>query len=308
MKLLIMKPRLIHIFLMILFASTVARTQTVDLPILDVAYRPLLSCRDQSLNQKLWNVLRADPKMRRLIRCKKMSVGLVDISDPKNPRFASVNGDHMMYAASLPKIAVLLAVQYALEDGSLVMNDNLHALMIKMISLSDNNCTTELIDMVGFEKIAAVLQDSLYNFYDQEKDGGIWVGKRYGKGGVKNPDPLKGLSHAASATQVCRFYYMLAYGRLINCERSIEMLEILKDPMLHHKFVNVLDHVCPNADVYRKSGTWRTYHSDSVLVIGDAWRSYILVALVDDVEGGRLVKEVISKVDRMLEPGFNTKA
>ena len=227
---------------------------------------------------------------------------MVDLSKPERPRFAEINGDHMMYAASLPKIAVLLTVMQSLEDGSISMTADIDELMSKMIAVSDNNCTTELIDLVGFEKIASVLQDDRYNLYDEHTGGGLWVGKRYGKGGAKKPDPIKGLSHAASATQVCRFYYMLAYGRLINCDRSTEMLEYLKDPRLHHKFVNVLDKVCPAANIYRKSGTWRTYHSDSVLVIGDEWRSYILVALVDDPDGSQIVKDVITKIDTILKP------
>jgi beta-lactamase class A len=42
------------------------------------------------------------------IKSKQLSVTLVDITDPEEPREASVNGDEMLYAASLPKIAILL--------------------------------------------------------------------------------------------------------------------------------------------------------------------------------------------------------
>mgnify|MGYP001275745819 CR=1 FL=1 len=33
----------------------------------------------------------------------KLAVGLVDLADPYNVRYAAVNGNEMMYAASLPK-------------------------------------------------------------------------------------------------------------------------------------------------------------------------------------------------------------
>lgn len=276
--------------------------QIIDLPFDSEKYTPLKSNADPQLNADIMKAFVANGKTRKLIKQKKLSVGLVDLSNPDKPRYAEINGEHMMYAASLPKIAVLLAVQQALEDGTIVMSAKIHELMTKMIAVSDNSCTTELIDLIGFDKIALVLQDDRYNLYDEDKGGGLWVGKRYGKGGAKNPDPIKGLSHAASATQVCRFYHMLAYGNLISCERSVEMLEYLKDPKLHHKFVNVLDQVCPDADIYRKSGTWRTYHSDSVLVIGDEWRSYILVALVDDPDGSKIIKDIITKVDNIIKP------
>ena len=76
-----------------------------------------------------------------------------------------------------------------------------------MISKSNNQATTRMIDRLGYEKIESVLTDPQYEFYDENKGGGLWVGKRYGGGGDTNREPLKNLSHAASVTQVCRFYY-----------------------------------------------------------------------------------------------------
>ncbi len=78
------------------------------------------------------------------------------------------------------------------------------------------------------------------------------------------------------------------------------MLGYLGDPELHHKFVNTIDKVAPAADVYRKSGSWRNYHSDSALIWGPS-RRYIIVALAEDVEGEKLMRELILQVDRMLE-------
>ena len=37
-----------------------------------------------------------------------VAVSLVDLTDESNPRYAGVNDEVMMYAASLPKIAILL--------------------------------------------------------------------------------------------------------------------------------------------------------------------------------------------------------
>ena len=64
----------------------------------------------------------------------------------------------------------------------------------------------------------------------KKSGGGLWVGKRYGGGGDTNREPLKNLSHAATTKQVCSFYYQLVMGKLVNEERSEEMLEIMKDP------------------------------------------------------------------------------
>ena len=48
-----------------------------------------------------------------------MAVGLVDLRHPEAARFAQVNGDTMMYAASLPKIAILLSACQAFENSTL---------------------------------------------------------------------------------------------------------------------------------------------------------------------------------------------
>ena len=40
---------------------------------------------------------------------KRFAVSVVDVTDPAHPKYAGVNDTVMMYAASLPKIAILLA-------------------------------------------------------------------------------------------------------------------------------------------------------------------------------------------------------
>jgi beta-lactamase class A len=158
-----------------------------------------------------------------------------------------------------------------------------------------------MIDRVGFQKIESVLTSDRYSLYDEELGGGLWVGKRYGGGGDTNREPLKNLSHAATVTQVCRFYYLLAQGKLVTEERSKQMLSIMEDPALHHKFVNTLDKIAPNARLFRKSGSWKSYHSDSVLVWGEnPNRRYILVALIDDNNGEQIIRNLVMPVERAL--------
>jgi len=256
---------------------------------------------DFDLQSTLIETLRADSKMKQLIDQEKISIGLVDLSDNKT-RFADVNGDKMMYAASLPKIGVLLAAMEAIENCELDETPEIKKDMFLMINKSNNKATTRMIDRLGLKKIEKVLTDPVYQFYDKSNGGGIWVGKRYAKMIKKNPDPLKGLSHAASATQVARFYYMMLNGELVNQDRSKQMMDIMVDPGLHHKFVNTLDKIAPNAKVYRKSGSWRNFHSDSVMVLGDE-RQYILVAISEDSEGEKNLRKLVHLVEDVLEIG-----
>jgi beta-lactamase class A len=268
----------------------------------DPTWRPLYERYDSKLQADLEAALQKNAFWQSLIKKKKMAVGVVDLSDPKSPRFARVNGRTMMYAASLPKIAVLLAAYVSFEDGSLKETPEIRQDLIAMIRKSDNAAATRMIDRVGFKKIQAVVMDPRYQFYDTEKGGGLWVGKRYAKKGNRNPDPMKGLSHGANVTQVCRFYYQLANGRIINPKRSGEMLEILSNPRIEHKFVNILRKLVPRTRIYRKSGTWRNWHSDSVLVWGPVWRRYILVSILESEQGEQILKDIVPVIEGILHP------
>ncbi|MCO6484755.1 MAG: serine hydrolase [Saprospiraceae bacterium] len=263
------------------------------------AVPPMESLEDPDLQRDLEAILREDPSWQALSRHKKLSLGVVDMHDPLHSRFAAINGDHMMYAASLPKIAVLLAAADALDRGALAETPEIRRDMRLMIAQSDNAATSRMIERVGMDHIARVLQDPCYNLYDRDCGGGLWVGKLYGRGGQRKGDPMKNLSHAATVSQVCKYYYKLAFGQLVTPARSRQMLEMLADPELHHKFVHVLDRVAPDAKVYRKSGTWKQWHADSALV-WDKTRRYIIVALAEDAGGEVILRKLMRRVDAVL--------
>ncbi|MEO6130972.1 MAG: serine hydrolase [Saprospiraceae bacterium] len=266
----------------------------------DESFKPLRSLDNAELNADLAAKLNANASWKHLIANKKMSVGLVDISDPYNIRYASVNGEEMMYAASLPKIAVLLATMDAFEKNEINETAELDADLKNMISHSNNTSASRFINLCGLNKIQKVLTDPKYMLYDQDHGGGLWVGKCYAGSGARNPDPMKGLSHAATAAEVCNFYYMMAMGKLISPERSSEMLSIMDNPALHHKFVSTLDKIAPGAHVYRKSGTWANWHSDSVMVWGEG-RKYILVALIEDPAGESIIRSLVQPMESVLK-------
>ncbi|MEM8585203.1 MAG: serine hydrolase, partial [Bacteroidota bacterium] len=218
---------------------------------------PLRELEDTDLELALRRAITTNPTWAQLVSSGRMNIGLVDMSRPGNTRFAALNGQNMVYAASLPKIAVLAAALDAIERGELDPTEEVRNDLRLMIARSNNQATTRTIDRVGFENIERTMTDDRYQLYDPEFGGGLWVGKRYAAGGRRYPDPMRGISHAATAEQVCRFYYLLANNALISPEASMEMRAYLVDPELHHKFVNTLDRLAPQADVYRKSGSWR---------------------------------------------------
>lgn len=256
--------------------------------------------QDPQLQQKLESILQNNRLWASLLSKEKMAVGLVDLENPEAPRYASINGSTMLYAASLPKIGILLAISQALEDGGLAETQEVVKDLHDMIRYSSNQAATRLIDLLGFEKIAATLTDSRYKLFDPQHGGGLWVGKRYAKTGRYFPDPIKGLSHAATVEQVCKFYYLLATGNLVSFERSRQMLDAMGEPGIHHKFVRALDEQGSKAHVYRKSGTWSIWHADSMLVWGQPGERYILVGLVEDYRGGQILRELVPAAQNAL--------
>ncbi len=265
---------------------------------------PLRQLVDPDLQRKFEAALKKNSAWARLINKKKLAVGVVDLSEPDAIKYARVNGDVMIYAASLPKLAILLAAEDALEHHVLDETDAVREDLRLMIARSDNQAASRMIDRLGFKYIAEVLQRPEYELYDTKRGGGLWVGKAYAREEKRYPDPLMGISHGATVTQVCRFYYLLAMGTLINRDRSIQMLNILSDPEIHHKFVHTYDELAPGAKLYRKSGTWKKWHSDSVLIWGPHWRRYILVALVEDANGETILRNLISAVESVLQSSY----
>ncbi|ANH61124.1 serine hydrolase [Dokdonia donghaensis] len=271
-----------------------------ELPIQMDSVEPLETHTSPILRELLIQEINKNSKWKNLVKSNRMSVGVVDMSNLENIEYAGINDEFMMYAASLPKIAILLAAMDAIENGELQDSKEIRKDMRLMISKSNNAASTRMIDRVGYDKIEQVLRSDQLKLYDEEVGGGLWVGKRYAAGGKRNPDPMKGLSHAATARQVCSFYYQLAMGNLVSTEKSEEMLDIMKDPALHHKFVNTLDKIAPKADIYRKSGSWKNWHSDSVLVWGPE-RKYILVALIEDAQGEQIVRDLVIPLEKAMK-------
>jgi beta-lactamase class A len=234
---------------------------------------------------------------------RRLALALVDITVRERPRVAAVNAHEMMYAASLPKIAILLGAFQKAAEGGLELTDENRQLMTDMIRRSSNSAATRILEQVGFRYVAEMLQSERYRLYDPEMNGGLWVGKPYAKQGAWKRDPLYNLSHGATPFEVARFYYMLDTGQLVSEQASAEMREMLSEPAIEHKFVAGLSAHRPGSEILRKSGTWRTFHSDSAIVERDG-RRYIAVAMADHPSGGRWLSRLIVALDDLVfSPG-----
>lgn len=254
--------------------------------------------RDTHLQDSLVEKLKSMGLAREAMN-QRLAVALVDITVPDRPRVATVNGHQMMYAASLPKIAILLGAFQKAEEGTLAMDQEAVGLLTQMIRHSSNTAATTMLERVGYDYVADLLQSDRYALYDPEMNGGLWVGKAYAKAGAWKRDPMHNLSHAATPFEVARFYYLLETGRLVNADACEQMKSMLAKPAIRHKFVAGLETGRPGSEIYRKSGTWRTYHSDSAIVERDG-RRYIAVAMANHPSGGRWLSRIIVAMDDLI--------
>jgi len=260
------------------------------------ATRTLNESGDLQLQQGL-EALVEKQNLTQAVKSKELALVLVIVTDPENPRLAELNGRNMVYAASLPKIAILLGAAVAIDEGRLELNDELQTDLDNMIRHSCNACATRVLALVGRQQLLDVLQSPEYNFYDPNGTGGLWVGKDYGPSSAYQRDPLSGLSHGATAFQAARFYYKLQTGSLVSPKQSSMMLDVLSRPGISHKFVKGLA-AYPDLDIYRKSGTWKTYHADSALVRTNGL-AYIIVALANNANGAAWLEQLAAPLHEL---------
>jgi beta-lactamase class A len=290
-------PKLLLSLVLVSASVTLVWAEPADFPL-------LMNSTDKSLQIQMENIVRKQGLWRNVEKGE-LALLLAIVTDPDQPKLAEVNGHKMMYAASLPKIAILFGAAVALDDGQLQLSDALHDDMINMIRYSCNDCATRVLELVGRDELIALLQSPEYDFYDVNGEGGLWVGKAYDSRPAYSRDPLNNLSHGATAFQVARFYYRLQNGTLVSPEITDLMQEALSEPGIQHKFVKGLRRI-GGLEVLRKSGTWRNYHADSALVRSKD-STYIIVGLANNKKGGEWLTQLAEPLNNLVRDQSKVK-
>lgn len=250
---------------------------------------------------------RLDTALRRgdEIEGEQTAVGLLDMT---TGRFALLRADTQLYAASVPKIAILLAYFQTHPQAADSLDEDTKQALGRMIKRSDNGMAAKYSKLIGLQAIADVLTSPAYKLYDPLNGGGLWVGKHYGKSDDRLRDPLAGESHAATVRQLLRYYLMLEQGRLVSPEASRTMRDIFESPELEHlqsKFV--LGLAGRDVQLIRKSGTWSEWHADTAVVTAEG-RHYILVALTHHEQGTKYLIDLVRAIDDWAIAGFEGEA
>jgi beta-lactamase class A len=230
------------------------------------------------------------------------AVGVLDL---KTSRLAMIHPDREEYAASIPKIGILLAYFQLHPEAATNLNPQTRHELGLMAKASNNEMASKFSHELGLKQIQAVLNS--YHFYDTNHGGGIWVGKHYGQDTERYGDPIGNNSHAATVRQLLRYFLMLEQGRLVSPAASQTMRDIFASPDIPHddiKFVKGL--AGRDVQIIRKWGSWEDWLHDSAVVTGGG-RHYILVALTKNPKGDDYLVDLAQAVDDLMVPDGSKK-
>lgn len=225
------------------------------------------------------------------------AVGVLDL---RGGRLAMIHPDRTEYAASVPKLGILLAYFQLHPAAATNLDAQTRHDLASMIKQSNNEMAARFSRELGLKRIQEVLNS--YGFYDAQHGGGIWVGKHYGQGTERYGDPVADHSHAATVRQLLRFYLLLEQGKLVSPEASRTMRAICASPAIPHlndRFVKGL--TGREVQVVRKSGWWEDWHHDTAIVTGSK-RHYIIVALTHHAKGDAYLEDFAPAVDDLMIP------
>ena len=223
------------------------------------------------------------------------AVGVLDL---RTLRLAMVHPDRIEYAASVAKVAILLAYFQLRPGAATQLAAATRYELGQLMKTSSNEMATRFSRQLGLASIQQVLNS--YGFYDPTQGGGIWMGKHYGDNTERVGDPVGDNSHAATVRQLLRFYLLLEQGKLVSREASATMREIFASPDIPHdaiKFVKGLQG--RERAVRRKWGSWEDWLHDSAVVTGPD-RYYILVGLTHHPRGDDYLVDLARAVDDAL--------
>jgi beta-lactamase class A len=231
------------------------------------------------------------------ITTEQTAVGVLDL---RSLRLAMIHPDRIEYAASVPKLGILLAWFQLKPEAATGLDAKTRHELGLMAKASDNEMAARFSRELGLREIQRVLNSCA--FYDAQRGGGIWVGKHYGQGGERIGDPVANHSHAATIRQLLRFYLLLEQGKLVSPAASRTMREILASPQIPHdqiKFVKALSE--RDVQILRKWGSWENWLHDTAIISGPN-RHYILVALTQHPRGDDYLIELARAVDDLMTP------
>src|SRR5687768_17150116 len=193
-----------------------------------------------------------DPATGKNFKPEEIAATLIDLRDPQNLRWASVNGEKPIYPASVVKMFYMAALERQLEDGKVTLTSELTRGLKDMIVDSSNEATQYILDVLTDTSSGAELPQADFDKWQYKRNRvnryfssmgykGINVNQKTfcedAYGIEQQSRRYKGENRNMLTTNAtARLMAEIVLGRSVNADRSRQMMELMKrDPFKESK-------------------------------------------------------------------------
>ncbi|MCC8169331.1 MAG: class A beta-lactamase-related serine hydrolase [Oscillospiraceae bacterium] len=211
--------------------------------------------------------------------------------------YLSIN-NHPMYSASLIKMFIMNAVYEKLENGELEKTEEISSLLTEMITVSDNDATNRLVEILGGGDFDAGLEvendcTSRYGFADTKQQCDLQSVRTH---------PAKGRNYT-SVNDCGKLLESICRKSLISYTASDEMIDLLFGQQVRYK---IPAGVPDEAFVANKTGEMSSAQNDAAIVYSPNCLYIICIMsneLTEDISGSAINK--IINISSMVYDYFN---
>lgn len=209
--------------------------------------------------------------------------------------FLTIN-EHEMYSASLIKLFVMAATYRAIDEGKLPQSDEVNNLLTQMITVSDNNSSNKLCEMLGSGDMLAG--------FDIENENTRSLDCTYT---IQNTDLQNNRADSVieyrgrnyTSPRDCGHILELIYKKeLVNEAFSEEMLNLLKNQERTHKIPYPLPDDVVTAN---KTGEMTSTENDAAIIFSPVC-DYILCVMSNNVNNN---DKAISNIQTISQTVYN---
>lgn len=252
------------------------------------------------------------------LKTEQLAITVVDLSDPAQPRRASVRGEVEIYPASVIKLFYLAAAHRWLEDGKLSDTPELRRAIKDMIVDSSNDATHYVIDLLSgttsgpelpeaelkawFEKRAAVTRYFAgLGYVGVNASKKPWGDGPYGRESqaIRAYTPKRNM---LTTDATARLWTEIVTGRCITPARSAEMMGLLArdpattsaDPDDQAKFIGPA--LPKGAKLWSKAGWTSQTRHDSAYVELPGGAKFVVVIFTTEHAGEREILRSVAGV------------
>jgi hypothetical protein len=250
-----------------------------------------------------------------------LAVTLIDLRDSNNIKMGHYNGEVKIYPASVVKIFYLAAVHRWLEDGKIQDTPELRRGMRDMIADSSNDATHYMVDILTDASNGAELSpEELEKFaYKRNAVNRFFESLGYQNINVNQKTYCEDIfgrerqfwnagkqRNMLTTNATARLLSEIALGRMVNAERSGQMMELMKRDLLKetkdsddqtHGFTGIALKNLNGARLWSKAGWTSTARHDAAYVETLDGLKFVLVTYTTNFSKER---EVIPSVARIV--------